>query len=135
MELKDQVCLFEQAERLQKLGVQQTAYWSFFRDAVIDDEFRLNKSDANCPACTLPKQKHENQYSAFTASEIAEFLPADSGVVCWDAYYNDHGGTWHCVIRKWVNHENIPPVLYESEEETLVAAMADTLIYYLESKK
>jgi len=79
MKLEDQVCSLEVARKLKALGVKQESFWSWYDTIDRDDGPRLNRSDENCPVCTLPKQNWEEKISAFTAAELGEMLPEQAG--------------------------------------------------------
>lgn len=53
----------------------QNAFWSWYETMDRDDTPRLNRTDENCPACTLPTQKWEEKYSAFSVAELGKILP------------------------------------------------------------
>lgn len=126
MELKDQVCSLEQANMLHQLGVKKSGEF-YFRNPERPDSL-----------------KHVTQglygIPAYTASELGEMLPCESGIICWDVSYSDHRGEWNCRIYdlvKWLEQEQkepIPPVAYESEGDTMAECMADALIHCLENK-
>lgn len=130
MELKDQVCTLEQAKRLKELGVGQDGYFSWASDIVHGVIIRPIR------AYTI-NSTDRPFYAAFTASELGEILPSESGIIAWDVHYNDHIGAWYCTIRdlvKWEGGGEIPPIAYESEGDTMAECMADALIHCLENK-
>jgi hypothetical protein len=71
MELKDIVCSLEHAKRLNELGVKQESlfYWSIDGE---DPQIIMPMKIDNITVEISSKEK----YSAFTASELGEMLPA-----------------------------------------------------------
>lgn len=75
MELKDIVCSLEHAKRLKELGVKQDSlfYWDAW---YVGGKFR----NADLAASRMGYENNETlsceNYSAFTASELGEMLPA-----------------------------------------------------------
>lgn len=131
MELKDQVTPLELAKKLHKLGLKERSIASWYT------------GDSNLGPMvffTLPGEPKENHYAAFTASELGELLPTQSGIISWDVSYNDHQGQWDCRIYDLVKYfqtesvSPIPPIAYEAEGETMAEAMADALIHCIENK-
>lgn len=142
MELSSQVCSLEQAKRLRELGVPQNGmFWRNIREEAIfcqinPSKIGMDKDYAEAQGTHEPYHNN-NLYAMFTASEIGEMLPSESGVICWAVHYNDHLGVWNCEIRdlvKWEGGGTIPPVAYESEGDTMAECMADALIHCLENK-
>lgn len=138
MELKDQVAPLEMAKRLKELGVKADAQFYWRGDHI----WHFNE------VTSWPEQEQFHDliqsgdeahhiFPAYTASELGEMLPCESGIIGWEVYYNDHIGEWNCVIRdlvKWKGGKVPPPIAYESEGDTMAEAMADALIHCLENK-
>lgn len=146
MELKDQVCTLEQAKRLKELGVSAHSIWWWKQDRTPTNSNMTYYGVAQeyMPWDIFLGQRSKIsgsdvcfEYPAYTASELGEMLPCESGIIGWEVYYNDHIGEWNCVIRdlvKWKGGNIPPPIAYESEGDTMVEAMADALIHCLENK-
>lgn len=124
MELKDQVVLKEQAIRLYELGIKGNALFYHTLSAVGQWWISYGKN-ALAP-----------RYAAYTASEIGEMLPCESGLIFWDVMYNDHLGVWYCRIHDLVKELKIQKevIAFESEGDTMAECMADALIHCLENK-
>lgn len=138
MELIDQVCSLEQAKRLKELGViGNTGNCLFFHLDLPETKYRRASifiADRRLMESVTDPGEH---WAAFTASELGEMLPCESGIIYWEVAYNDHLGCWNCIIRdlvKWKGGKNIPPIAYESEGDTMAECMADALIHCLENK-
>lgn len=147
MELKDQVCSLEQAKRLKELGVKQDSLWHWIypaRTEIISTTYGVyyHEQAKEIIAGNDGDQFDSENSPAFTATELGEMLPSDSGIICWDVSYNDHQGQYECRIYdlvKWIESGQnritaIPPRAYESECDTMAEAMADALIHCLENK-
>lgn len=84
--------------------------------------------------CSLPD--NEAFFAAYTASELGEMLPCESGIIYWDVMYNDHIGEWYCSIHDLVKElkKEKEVIAHEAEGDTMAEAMADALIHCLENK-
>lgn len=145
MELKDQCASLEQAKRLKELGVTAESLWKWLYPAkpeMISTTYGIYHHEQ---AKDIIDDNEGNEFDhtgapAFTASELGELLPTQSGIICWDVSYNDHQGQWECRIYdlvKWIEQDQktpIPPVAYEAEGETMAEVMADALIHCIENK-
>lgn len=97
MNLRNQVCTAEQAQKLKDLGISQSAAFSWFLIKDRDDEVGFNrKSGGSCPVCGHPTAPYIQELSAFTVAELGHTLPDDVRSYrfedSWQIYYPDEGG-------------------------------------------
>jgi hypothetical protein len=121
MKLEAQLTSLKLSKKLRELGVKQDAFWSWYDTTDYDDIPRLNRSDENCPVCTLSKQTFEDKYSAFTVAELGEIGKLE--MISW---YNPRFEKW-AVAREYDDQLR----LYEDTEAD---ARAKMLIYLIENK-
>lgn len=137
MELKDQVCTLEQAKRLKELQIKADAQfywrgehvWHFNEVTDWPNQEQLHNLIAS-------GDEAHHIYPAYTASELGEMLPCESGLIFWDVMYNDHIGEWHCRIHDLVKElkKEKEVIAHEAEGDTMAEAMAEALIHCLENK-
>lgn len=120
-------------KKKEEAGIKDNQWHSYDEAAFEETGVKLFKE-----SCSLPD--NEVFFAAYTASELGEMLPCESGIISWDVSYNDHQGQWECRmydLLKWVEkprQSDIPPTAYESEGDTMAEAMAEALIHCLENK-
>lgn len=140
MKLQDQVCTLEQGKKLIELGVISYGLYVHVQNRVLPEDNNIKPKEQTGAWKAYGKVRDGgviNYYPAFTVAELGVMLPCESGIIGWEVHYNDHLGVWNCAIMdlvKWEGGGTIPPTAYESEEETMAQAMADTLIHCLENK-
>lgn len=132
MELKDQVCTQEQSHKLYEFGVRAESIF-YYRLRNVPKEFWNLEMPGNVPHSW---QAPQEEYHAYTASELGEMLPCESGLIYWDVCYNDHIGEWYCRIHDLVKElkKGKEVIAHEAEGDTMAEAMADALIHCLENK-
>lgn len=117
MKLNDQVCNFELAKKLKKLGVKQKSLWYWEKNiigkhSIIYHGFLTQKDAKKC-------------VSAFTLSELGEMLPKS-----YSSGYSlkDEHGLFYC----WIDLENFH-FHYDINADLEVNARAKMLIYLIET--
>lgn len=133
MELKDQVCSLELAQKLKELGVKQESlfYWWVFKNrkkVVIEHQLH----DPQCSYQRYDYRTPTTSCSAFTVAELGEMLPLD--------VHDEIRGIINLYIFK--RTENEWAIYYQNRDEVVLAQIAETeadarakmLIYLTENK-
>lgn len=126
MGLFKQVVNLELSKRLKELGVKQESLfkWSYYekRDEMTDSYFWIVKH--------LSRTIGDNEYSAFTASELLEMLPNEINnseyIYVIQKYPNEYE------IRAW--HKFDTMILKITFDKSLCNALAKMLIHLIEQK-
>ena len=143
MDLKDQVCDKELAQRIKKLGVKQESlwYWDYLPNEEIEDTDTQKQGEYTLCYAQCQYGDDADLISAFTVAELGEMLPEfitenktekrlhQYRAYClisksdnWCIYYNKHGTP---LPEKEPNHQTA---------DTEANARAKMLIYLLENK-
>jgi len=87
------------SQRIKELIGEQDSEYSHFETFDRDDIPRFNRRKG-CAACSLPKQSFENEYRAFTISELPEVLKKVGEKLGWRDY------KYHCTDNRelWLYH-------------------------------
>lgn len=136
MNIEKQVTNLETSKKLKELGVEQESifFWIQTYDSTLAPI--LNHSIARTPDVRgdlylVDKSPNERNYSAFTASELAEMLPEIiklNDVINW-VEITKYGKEYQARYRTF----KTPSKIY-SREKSLVEALAACLIYLKENK-
>lgn len=137
MNLDHQVCSLDLAKRLKELGVKQESH---FKWHILDPNFGVGKLKVKLyteqewndyAEDNLPEDAHEEFYSAFTAAELGEMLPAEVDVRGRCMFISERNG----IVSNWgVGYRregNISFPLYEMSD-TEADARALMLAYLIE---
>lgn len=135
MELKDQVCTFEQAKRLKELGVKQESLFYYFQQTENDDPDVIS--------CDIKDFfNHAIFHSAFTVAELGDMLPKilpcesyDYGMVLVqnfpDGKEQSNYTTEYISIDSDMDYVGS---IFEEEGSTEAESRASMLIFLLESE-
>lgn len=130
MQLEQQVVSLELAKKLKELGVKQESIFVWYTNG--SDAYLLYLGEDGM------RPMESKTYSAYTASELGEMLPAN-------IEHNDfphslhitklHGGSWSARYLYWgFGQEGVSVAPGWDVDENLADAMAKMLIYLLENK-
>ena len=112
MDLVQQVCSLELAQKLKELGVKQESLWYWLKISELDEQYVIRFSNKIC--------EHWEHYSAFTVAELGEMLKESE----WRLPYVRENGRW------WNGGFDDEPT-----SATEADARAKCLIYLLENHK
>lgn len=119
MSIKEHVTSLELSKRLKELGIKQVSLFRYAYHATTE-LLTLKLSD---------QSYHENDISAFLASELGDFLPHNLPE-CYLNMNKNHKNSW---LIAYVISENLPPKI-AIIGETLVDAMGKMLIHIVENE-
>lgn len=123
MNLQDQVCSLELAERLKELGIKQESLfvWEYFDDKCYAVRFM--------PYAVIPSVLNEVQlFSAFTVAELGEMLPVFSSGYNQLVIEKSHMLGW------FVKYECSRTFEHSTFNDNLADALAEMLIHLIENK-
>lgn len=145
---EDQVVSLELARKLKLLNVKQDSIFWWVKYAenthpIVDDKNRMSLVYASTGFEVILEHKPRAIYSAFTATEILNRLPARVKINTaftikdweeWELYITHFNNKWSVAYVCDIGRIEHAPIVQEESDESLSNASAKMLIYLLENK-
>lgn len=135
MKIEQQVCTFEQADKLKRLGVPQVSIFFWCNEhplsnggfEQIDELFKVyNRRQFSAG--------NDNTFSAFTSSELGWMLIVDDDLHFTHTLYNEHLGVYQTIlVKRDLRCKDGFKQIHDTEGEEETECKAEMVIYLLEN--